>query len=144
MSRFCILGLFGLMGVAMCAEGPKQPPLHRQTEFSFVIGAPLKTAFPLFGAYKEREWADGWDPDYIHPVPAGDETGAVFIVKGGHSSVWINTVYDLSRGHIQYACFAKERMATLINIHLYEDSAASTKASCVTSEQLCIPNQTNM
>ena len=131
LTRICIACLPGLLSFVVYAEIPKQPTVHRRTEFAFVVHAPLKTAFPLFGAYQERAWADRWDPNFLHPEPANDQPGAVFTLKTGHSSVWIDTVYDRSQGHIQYACFAKEEMTTLIDIRLRRRSATTTTAVVV-------------
>ena len=45
--------------------------------------------------------------------------------------MWINTIYDLKHGHIQYACFATQGMVTLIDIQVQIRSATSTRASVV-------------
>ncbi len=124
--------LFVLLSCVMYGENPKQPDaVHRRTEFAFDINAPFETVVPLFGADKERLWADGWDPQFVHPQPAKDEAGAVFTLKARHSSVWINTVYDLEQGHVQYACFAGEAMVTLIDIHIRKISPDRTRATVV-------------
>jgi hypothetical protein len=116
----------------MHGETPKASmAVHRRTEFTFDIKAAFDAVVPLFGADKERLWAEGWDPEFVHPQPAKDEAGAVFTTRTGHSSVWINTIYDLDYGHIQYTCFAKEGMVTLIDIHIQSRSATSTRAIVV-------------
>jgi hypothetical protein len=43
-------------------------------------------------------------------------------------NVWINTIYDLEQGHVQYACFVAEAMVTLIDIHLRKLTPDSTGA----------------
>jgi hypothetical protein len=105
--------------------------VHRRSEFAFEVKAPFETVVPLFGAYKERLWAEGWNPQFIYPAQANDQAGAVFTTRAGHCTVWINTIYDLSKGHIQYACFATEGMATLIDIRVQRRSAATTHAVVV-------------
>jgi hypothetical protein len=106
-------------------------PVHRHTEFAFDINTSFETVVPLFGAYKERVWAEGWNPQFVHPQPPDDEAGAVFTTGTGHSSVWINTIYDLTHGHVQYACFATAGMATLIDIQVQRSSATRTRAIVV-------------
>jgi len=128
-SLFCLVALLGY--VAYAAEAKPPAPAHRRTEFAFTIAGPFETVAPLFGAYTERLWADGWNPQFVHPQPAKDEAGAVFTVQGGHSTVWINTVYDLDRGQVQYACFAPEGMVTLIDIRLQRLASDKTKAVVV-------------
>jgi hypothetical protein len=125
----CVLGLLGCL---MYGENPKAAiAVHRRTEFTLEIKAPLETVVPLFGADKEHVWAEGWNPQFVHPQPANDEAGAVFTTRTGHSSVWINTIYDLKQGHVQYACFAREGMVTLIDIRVLSRSAISTRAVVV-------------
>jgi len=130
--RVWIICLFALLSCVMDAENPKSPgAVHRRTEFAFTVSAPFETVAPLFGADKERLWADGWNPQFVHPQPANDEAGAVFTIKTGHSSVWINTIYDLTRGQVQYACFAGESMVTLIDIRIERIGSDKTKAVVV-------------
>ena len=125
----CSLWVLGLLVSLMHAENPKpSTAVHRRTEFTFEMNASFETVVPLFGAHKERLWAEGWNPEFVHPYPANDEAGAVFTTRTGHSSVWINTIYDLKLGHIQYACFATEGMVTLIDIQVQGLSGASTRA----------------
>ncbi len=51
--------------------------------------------------------------------PAHDQPGMVFRVDHGHhSSMWVNTAFDLAAGHIQYAYVLNDAMTTLIDIHL--------------------------
>src|SRR5271167_1816748 len=77
---------------------------HTRTEFSFTVDAPFEQVVPLFGAHEERKWADGWDPQFVYPTPARDQQGEVFkVAHGQHSSVWVNTAFDLAAGRIQYA-----------------------------------------
>ena len=100
---------------------------HTRTEFHFVVNAPFEQTAPLFGANEERKWAPEWNPQFIYPVPAHDQQGMVFRVEhADHSSVWINTAFDLAAGHIQYTYVLSDAMATLIDIHLTRDGAQKT------------------
>ena len=131
MMRICasVASLLGLLpGVAHSGDHPAPAVVHRRTEFAFALNAPYEKVAPLFGADKERLWAEHWSPQFLHPQPANDESGAVFTVKAGHPNVWINTIYDLEQGHVQYACFVAEAMVTLIDIHLRKLTPDSTGA----------------
>jgi hypothetical protein len=130
--RLCGVFLFGFFGFTMFAQEQSQLRLaHRRSQFEFIVGAPYELVAPLFGADKEKVWAEGWDPHFIHPQPARDEPGAVFTVHNGHSSVWINTIYDLQTGHFQYAYFVAETMVTWIDIHVQRLTTSSTKVDVV-------------
>lgn len=91
---------------------------HTRTEFSFTVNAPFEQVVPLFGALEERKWAEGWDPQFIYPMPARDVEGEVFKVQHGrNASIWINTALDFAAGHIQYAHVLNNAIATFIDIH---------------------------
>lgn len=102
---------------------------HVRTEFEFTVHAPYKTVAPLFGAKAERVWAsDNWNPQFLHPQPARDVEGAVFQVsRGQHQATWINTVFDLNLGHVQYVYVIPDGMATLINIYITQKDLENTK-----------------
>lgn len=132
MMRMSILGFVVLL--SRLGHGQDQKPaslVHRRVEFVLNLSAPYENVFPLFGADKERVWAEGWDPQFVYPQLPRDETGAVFTVGGGHSSVWVNTIFDAEHGRVQYACFAGETMVTLISIQVQKIAPGQTKATVV-------------
>ncbi len=105
------------------------PVAHRRTEFAITVPFPCEKVAPLFGAERERLWAEGWAPRFLHPQPARDEAGAVFTVDG--SSVWITTIHDPAGGHVQYACFSEGAMATRIDIRIRTIAPDTTQAVVV-------------
>ena len=134
---FVALGL--LIGLVMSHKatsqetGPSQTALvHTRTEFHFVADAPFEQTAPLFGADEERKWSPDWSPQFVYPIPAHDQQGMVFRVEHPHhSSVWVNTAFDLPAGHIQYAYVLNDAMVTLIDIHLTRESAEKTGVTVV-------------
>lgn len=101
---------------------------HARTEFEFTVEAAYADVAPLFGAHEERTWAAGWDPRFVHPDPARDVEGAVFLVDpdAAAPTVWVNTVFDLAGGRVQYVNFAPTSVVTRIDIRLRALSAAAT------------------
>jgi hypothetical protein len=100
---------------------------HTEKQFEFVANAPMGTVAPLFGAWKEREWAAGWQPEFVWPATsdakpgtdAMDREGMVFTVTHGHKhAAWVNTAFDLANGKIQYAYVVPDAMVTLITLRL--------------------------
>ena len=106
---------------------PAPPPLvatdafvHVSTSFEFMIDAPLARAAPLFGPEGERVWGGkAWDPHFAYPRPAKDIQGAVFTVRHADlESIWINTVFDLAAGRMQYVSVVPGVMANVIDVEL--------------------------
>lgn len=90
---------------------------HHTTTFTFNVPAPYAAVAPLFGAHEERRWAKGWDPEFIFPHPARDVEGMVFRVG---DTIWINTIFDLGRGRVQYVNVAAGEIVTRIDIRLHD------------------------
>ena len=109
--------LLGAMTMAACAAGAAE---HARTEFGFTLDVAYETAAPLFGALAERKWAPEWKPQFLYPVPAADQEGAVFSIEHGpeHSAIWVLTDFDLAGGHVQYVYALGNLLATRIDIHL--------------------------
>lgn len=113
---------------------------HTRTEFKFTVDAPFERTAPLFGANEERKWSPDWNPQFVYPIPAHDQPGMVFRVDHPHhSSVWVNTAFDLTAGHIQYACVLNDAMATLIDIHLTREGAEKTGVTVVYERTALLP-----
>jgi hypothetical protein len=92
---------------------------HTHARFELTAKAPFAEVAPLFGALRERAWAPGWNPQFVHPVPAADTRGMVFTVSHGHmDSIWVNTELDLKNGLIQYVYVIPTKMTTLITVRL--------------------------
>jgi len=130
-----LLALFaGVIGSTCApAEEAVHPALaHTHEQFSFVVNASYDEVFPLFGAYEERKWAKGFDPQFIHPSPPRDQQGMVFTTdQEGLRRVWTNTDFDPVSGHVRYVYFVNDTMIALIDIHLTKVGVAETRVSVV-------------
>lgn len=108
-----------------------KPPsrTHVSNSFSFTVNTAMHDAAPLFGPEGERAWAgDDWNPQFVFPILARDVEGAVFTVRHGeHSAVWVNTLFDLEGGHIQYVYVLADLLATTIDVRLRPMDAAHTR-----------------
>jgi hypothetical protein len=118
-------------------------PTHTHEEFSFVVSAPYADVFPLFGANEERKWAVGFEPKFLHPVPAHDQPGMVFTtVQEQMPRVRVNTALDATTGHVQYVYWIADVMTALIDIHLTKSGAHETKVD-VTYERTALRPEAN-
>jgi hypothetical protein len=54
--------------------------------------------------------------------------GAVFTVQHGpHTSVWVNTIFDVAAGRMQYVAVIPEVMTFTVDVQLTPVSASTTK-----------------
>jgi hypothetical protein len=105
---------------ALSQDQSASSPAHVRSAFQFRVSAPLQRAAPLFGPEGERCWAgQQWNPEFLHPLPAKDVEGAVFTVQHGpRKSVWVNTLFDLLGGRIQYVSFTPDAVVSTIDVRL--------------------------
>jgi hypothetical protein len=77
--------------------------IHTREHFECFVEAPLESAWPLFGAERERDWAPGWHPIFVWPPEANDQEGMVFeVANGDETATWVNTSFDPTANRIQY------------------------------------------
>ncbi len=103
---------------------PEGTRAHTETEFTFVANGSFQQVIPLFGADKERLWAPGWNPQFVHPIPSADREGMVFTTAHEYGkAVWANTLFDERNGRIQYAYVIPGEMVTVIHLKLTPQGA---------------------
>jgi len=128
------------------ADAPKVPAalVHVTNRFSLVVNAPLRDAFPLFGPEGERVWAGKhWDPKFVFPQPSKDVQGAVFtLLHGTQKVVWVNTLFDVDAGRIQYVYFIPDALVTTIDLHLEAASVTTTNVE-VTYTRTALSEEAN-
>jgi hypothetical protein len=104
---------------------------HVTNTFNFTLKAPLTRAAPLFGPAGERCWAgQHWNPEFLYPNPGMDVPGAVFTVQhGSHKSVWINTIFDLGAGRMQYVALIPETLIFSVDVRLTPIDSSTTSVA---------------
>ncbi len=113
-------------------DAPTSALTHTRNEFTFVAKASYERVFPLFGAWEEKKWAEGWEPQFVYPQSPSDQPGMVFtIAHGGMKSVWTNTAFDAAGGHVQYVYVIHDALVTLVDIHLTKAGVNETRVSVV-------------
>ncbi|CCH52991.1 hypothetical protein BN8_02041 [Fibrisoma limi BUZ 3] len=84
---------------------------------TFIINASVDTVFPLFGAFEERKWAEGWEPTLIYPSAEVIEEGTTFRTKAYDPEevdyVWRVNQFDPAAYLIQYLIFTPNRYWTI-------------------------------
>lgn len=82
------------------------------------LDAPLAQAFALFGPLREREWAEGWNPEVIWPASESIQERMVFVVRSphghDHDSTWLISRYDADGGLLEYTVFSPESVHSIL------------------------------
>jgi hypothetical protein len=117
---------------------------HAVTTFTFEIAAPMKKVSPLFAPEAERSWAgDHWNPVFAYPQPGRDLEGAVFTVKHGpFNSVWVNTLFNVESGRMQYVAVFGEKFAMTVDVRVTAVNPEHTKVE-VTYTRTALDPQAN-
>lgn len=70
-------------------------PAHRTRSATIRLDAPPERAFGMFTPLGERAWAQGWDPEFLHPLSGEGCEGSVFITRaGGVETIWTTIAHD--------------------------------------------------
>lgn len=122
-----------LPALAQTPIAQPEPLLRTSSSFDLVVHASYAKTAPLFGPEGERGWGGKhWNPEFIFPLPAHDEEGAVFTVKHGpYKAVWVNTAFDVDARHFQYVYFLPDLMVTVIDVRFKQLDADSTGVNVV-------------
>ncbi|NVO11171.1 MAG: hypothetical protein HXX16_14505 [Bacteroidales bacterium] len=83
---------------------------------TITLNGNIKAVFPLFGAFEERKWAEGWNPTLIYPSTEIIEEGTTFKTDGhGDESeyLWRVSKYEPENYLIQYLVSTQNRYWTI-------------------------------
>jgi hypothetical protein len=76
-----------------------------------VLSAPVEDVFPLFGPIREKEWADGWNPEIVYSNDPLAEQGMIFRTKGIEEDyIWVLTRYMPERHFVEYTVHTSVRI----------------------------------
>lgn len=102
---------------------------------TIILNGPLEQVFPLFGPIREKEWADGWNPEIIHGAGDDVEEHMVFkTVSHFHEEsdyVWTVSKYMPDRAFIEYTVISGERI-WFITVKCDKDPAPRTTRAEIT------------
>jgi hypothetical protein len=93
---------------------------HVVNTFRFEVAVPMAKVAPLFAPEAERSWAgENWNPVFAYPQPGADVQGAVWTLKHGDvDSVWVNTIFDVPGGRMQYVAVVGNHFAMTVDVHV--------------------------
>jgi hypothetical protein len=84
---------------------------------SIILNGNLKKVFPLFGAFEERKWAEGWNPKLVYVAKDTIEEGTTFkTASHGFEEpeyIWRINQYEPQNTLIQYLVISLNRYWTI-------------------------------
>ena len=87
---------------------------------AITLNGNIKDVFPLFDAFEERKWADGWDLTLIYPDTEIIEEGTTFKTTGNEIDksdfLWIVSKFQPENYLIQYLVSTPNRYWTTIKL----------------------------
>jgi hypothetical protein len=99
---------------------------------TIITNGNIQKVFPLFGAFKERKWAEGWNPKLIYPLKEIIEEGTTFRTEGHGKEekeyLWRVSRFEPEKYLIQYLVSTENRYWT-ITIKCKSVSDIQTKAT---------------
>jgi len=93
---------------------------HVVNTFHFEVAASMAQVAPLFAPEAERRWAgEHWNPVFAHPQPGSDVQGAVWTIRHGEvDSVWVNTLFDVAGGRMQYVAVVGNQFTMTVDVRV--------------------------
>jgi hypothetical protein len=89
------------------------PPERISRTATFTVDATIEKAFPLFGPIREKEWAEGWNPEIIYGMGEVEEH-MMFRTKSSFedesSFLWVITQFYPEKYFIEYTVSTPNRV----------------------------------
>ncbi len=128
---------------AGASQAAAEQCIHVTNTFRFEVAAPMDRVSPLFGPEAERKWAGKhWQPVFLYPVPGSDVPGAVWTVKHGpFDSIWINTLFDVPGGHMQYVAVIVGHLAMTVDVRVKAIAPLRTSVEVTYTRTALVPSE---
>lgn len=108
-----LIFLLSVMMNSVSAQSVFQPK-RIQRSATIVVKTTIDKAFPLFGPVREREWAEGWEPQIIYSTHPEWEEHMIFTTNGKHSNedryLWVVSQFKPSEYFIEYTVSTSQRV----------------------------------
>jgi hypothetical protein len=102
---------------------------------SISVNGTVEKIFPLFGPIREKEWAEGWDPEILYSTTNIAEAHMMFRTKSHYRQeefyYWVITQFDPMLFKIEYTVSTPNRI-WFITISCEPDGAITRARICYT------------
>jgi hypothetical protein len=103
-------------------------PAHQTRNATIRLDAPRDRAFEMFTPLGERAWAQGWDPEFLHPPDGAAGEGSVFITRaGGVETIWTTIAHD-PPARAAYSRVTPGLHAVIVEVRLRPSEDGGTRA----------------
>lgn len=103
-------------------------PAHQTRSATIRLDAPPERAFGMFTPLGERAWAQGWDPEFLHPVDGEGCEGSVFITRANSiETIWTTVAHDPPR-RAAYSRVTPGLHAVIVQVRLRPSGDGGTLA----------------
>lgn len=95
------------------------------------LTAPESRVFPLFEPIDEKLWAEGWEPEMLHPESGAAQQGAVFLTRhpGEPVTIWTIARYEPDKHQISYVRVTPESRLAWVDIQCVGNEDGTTSAT---------------
>jgi hypothetical protein len=101
---------------------------------AITLNESIERVFPLFGPMREKEWAEGWDPEIIYANDPLVEEHMIFRTKGNSAEgfyTWVITRFDPEKYRIEYMVSTPNRI-WFISIQCVPEASKTKATICYT------------
>jgi hypothetical protein len=103
-------------------------PMRQTRGATIRLDAPPERAFGMFTPLGERAWAEGWDPEFLHPVDGEACEGSVFVTRaGGRETIW-TTIAHHPPARAAYSRVTPGLHAVVVDVRLRASDDGGTLA----------------
>lgn len=104
-----------LIALTACdaADNMNFKPIRISKSATINIQGQTRDVFPLFGAIREKDWADGWDPEVVYSESGDIEQGMIFRTRSREGSgvfTWVASQYHPEEQLVEYTVSAQGRI----------------------------------
>ncbi|MEW6364880.1 MAG: hypothetical protein AB1714_09600 [Acidobacteriota bacterium] len=87
--------------------------------FLLSLAAPPEIVFPLFGPEGEKQWVDGWNPEFVRCEGGCNGEGTIFRTRDGdQQTIWFVRHFDAEKGFAEMILVNPENRLTLLRIEV--------------------------
>ncbi len=101
---------------------------------SILLNASVEKVFPLFTPLGEKAWAEGWNPQILHPASGETVEGMVFVTRHGgdeQDTIWTVSVYSPEKYFVRYLRVSPESRLGVVEVSCAAADLGKTQATVI-------------